>query len=107
MRAYDCDPWLHIEFFSQVLTPDPPKVKEGESKSYGFNPGSVSYTQTWRSDPAGPLLPAFAYLRVLEQTGLPFKLAGQDVVGEKLMVEFLFRFLEPLYPDPCWTLAGF
>jgi len=84
LRAYDCDPWLHIEFFSQVLTPDPPKVKVGATKSYGFDPGRVSHRQTWRSDLVGPILPAFAYLRLLEQTGMPFKLAGQDVVGEKL-----------------------
>lgn len=101
LRSYDCDPWLHIEFFNQVLTPEPPELKIGEQKIYRFDPGKTKHTHNWKADHLGPSLPALAYLRLLEQTGLPFKLAGQDVVAHKLAnaLRWLSCFCD--YWSPC------
>jgi hypothetical protein len=84
LKAYDCDPWTYIKYFEAVLSAAPPRPPSPEEEVLSFDPGEVIVSRNFGGDPIGPILPAFAYIRLYEQAGLPMRLRMVDTRGETL-----------------------
>ncbi len=75
LKAFDCDPWSHIRYFDEILSAVPPDQRT-ESLTRGFDPGEFTVSRKLGSDNIGPLLPAFACVRLFEQAGVAIRLRG-------------------------------
>lgn len=102
LAGYNCDPWIEFEKFkASVSIPKPQKQPEFEIKQ-GFDFGIIHNTHHFASEPViAKVLPAFAFLKMTENVGLPL------VCGR------LFRFEEEMaYAadwiekyDPMWSMS--
>ena len=84
LKAWDCDPWTHIEYFDKVLSGEPPVPKKEKQIVYEFDPGHrrVIYSLIGRTD--ARWLPAFSYVRLFEQVGIPMRLPHVNTTGDSL-----------------------
>jgi hypothetical protein len=82
LKAWDCDPWQHTEYFGEALSAVRPELPKAVRKLYGFDPGSVTISRVLSSDVVGPLLPAFACIRLFELTGLPMRLRNVGIAPQ-------------------------
>ncbi len=86
LRAWDCDPWITKGFFNDVLDSPSPSLKQsGKTVVRNFDAGEQQIFIHWSSDQLDSYLPAFAYLRLFEQIGMPMRLPlvniGGDILG--------------------------
>ena len=84
LRLWDCDPWDYKAFFDTVLSSTAPKLPKLEERIRGFDPGTATVSRTFAWDLIGPLLPAFACIRLYEQVGLPVCMPMVNVSGDTL-----------------------
>lgn len=78
LKAWDCDPWPLMEYFATVLSEDPPALRRETQVVRDFDPGYRTVTGfLFGGDHIGPRLPAFAYIRLYEQAGIPIRFAGE------------------------------
>jgi len=84
LKAWDCSPWPHKEYFDEVLAATPPKRQKAEQKIRGFDPGKVTLSRHLGGDHIGPYLPAFACIRHYEQVGIPMRLRFINIAGDAL-----------------------
>ena len=84
LKASDCSPWPHKEYFDEVLKASPPKREKVQQRIYDFDPGQVTLSRNWGSDYIGSYLPAFAYIRHFERVGIPMRLRLINVSGDTL-----------------------
>ena len=78
LKAWDCDPWPLMEYFATVLSEDPPAPRRETQVDHGFDPGHRTVTRFWDGNSLIELrLPAFAYIRLYEQAGIPIRFAGE------------------------------
>ena len=84
LRLWDCDPWDYRAFFDTVLSSTAPKLPKLKERIRGFDPGTVTVSRKFAWDLIGPLLPAFACIRLFEQVGVPVCLPMVNVSGNTL-----------------------
>lgn len=84
LKACDCDPWPHKEYFDEVLSGLPPIPLKEVQEVRGFDPGQVTVSRHWGSDSIGPYLPGFACIRLYEQAGIPMRLPILNIAGDAL-----------------------
>lgn len=84
LKVWDCSPWPHKEYFNEALSASLPSPQREEQKVQSFDPGQVTVSRHWSGDFISPYLPAFAYIRLYEQTGIPMRLPILDIAGETL-----------------------
>ena len=84
LKASDCSPWTYKEYFDEALSSSPPKRQKVSCEIRGFDPGQVTLSTHWGVDDVKPYLPAFSYIRLHEQVGIPARLRLLDVGGECL-----------------------
>lgn len=84
LKAWDCSPWTHKEYFDEVLSGSPPKPQKETQEVRGFDPGQVSVRVHWSGDDIRPYLPGFACIRLYEQAGIPMRLSMLNIAGDEL-----------------------
>ncbi|RYZ91649.1 MAG: hypothetical protein EOP06_06480 [Proteobacteria bacterium] len=82
MKAWDCDPWSTRDYFIEALSSSSPNpLKNGRTVVKGFDPGSHSVSHQWVSDSVELMMPAFGYIRLFEQVGIPLRLPRVNIGG--------------------------
>ena len=71
LRSLDCDPWMHTEHFDKVLTEKPPVPQKTQEIVPGFDLDHYSIRHSIIDESNTKWLPAFSYLRMHEQVGIP------------------------------------
>ena len=78
LKAWDCDPWPLMKYFAMVLSEDPPAPRREIQVGHGFDPGHRTVTGLlFGGNHIELRLPAFAYIRLYEQAGIPIRFAGE------------------------------
>ena len=85
LRAMECDPWGVHEYFSRVLEREPPKPARNVQSWPAFDPGRTHVVHHWGRGGIDPWLPGFAYLRWLEEVGIPARRGGLLAVPKELV----------------------
>ena len=80
LKAWDCDPWSPMEYFDRVLATEPNFPRKEKQVRYGFDPGRLEVSYSLFGMPDTRWLPAFSYLRLYEQVGLPLRFST-DTLG--------------------------
>jgi hypothetical protein len=70
---YKCDPWGELKSFESILKAENPKTKQIEEK-YGFGIGQITKTHHLSKNTTYTA-ESYMFLRYMEETGIPFKLA--------------------------------
>ena len=89
LKAWDCDPWAHIEYFDKILSGEPPVPKREKQVVHGFDPGHRNVSYSLFGGPNTGWLPAFSFLRLYEQVGIPLRFSGDTL---KNACEWLLPF---------------
>ena len=84
LKAWDCDPRSTKDYFDEALSGPPPTPRSGKIIVRGFDAGERMISHHWSGDHIGPWLPAFAYIRLFEQVGIPLRLPQLNISGEAL-----------------------
>jgi hypothetical protein len=84
LKAWDCSPWPHKEYFDNALSVPPPPFQSDEREVRGFDPGKVSVSLRFGGDNIAPFLPGFACIRFYEQVGVPMRLRLVNIAGDNL-----------------------
>lgn len=84
LKAWDCNPWHLKRYFEEVLSEDPPVPKKEKQIIRGFDPWQSTVTHNLGGNDIGPWLPAFACVRLYEQTGIPMRLSHVNIWGDAL-----------------------
>ena len=84
LKLWDCDPWDYKAFFDTVLASTVPKLPKLEETNWGFDYGTATVSRKFGWDLIGPLLPAYACIRLYEQAGIPVCLPMVNVSGNTL-----------------------
>jgi len=80
LKAWDCDPGLLMEYFATVLSEDPPAPRRETQVGHGFDPGHRTVTGLlFGGNHIEPRLPAFAYIRLYEQAGIPIRFVEEEL----------------------------
>lgn len=86
LETYQCNPFFEMETLSLIVDRPPPTPKPEKEIKRGFEPGYRSVSYHWSSLPSiYNFLPAFAFLRIFEEGGLPIK-CGRVVNFSKVLV---------------------
>lgn len=75
LETFRCSPDLELEYLSDKISGSPPKPKPPSEQRLGFYPGTTSTTYNFNNpeDFLYSIFPAFNYLRILEEGGIPVK----------------------------------
>lgn len=85
LKAWDCSPLPVVAYFQNVLTDSPPARPERHKIVHDFDPGRITETYTLGdADTVAPWLPAFAYIRLFEQVGMPIRISGRNIIDRTL-----------------------
>jgi hypothetical protein len=84
LKAWDCSPWTHKEYFDEVLSAPPPKPQKDRQEVRGFDPGEVTVSLHFGGDQIDRYLPGFACIRLYEQAGIPMRLPVLNITGDEL-----------------------
>ncbi len=71
LKAWDSDPWSHLEYFNRVLSGEPPATQRIKHIVPGFDVGHYSVKYSLSAGSNTKWLPAFSYLRLHEMVGIP------------------------------------
>ena len=85
LRVNDCDPWTVHDYFSSVLERERPTPPRPVRRWSAFDPGQRHVVRSWGGGEIGPWLPAFGYLRWLEDVGIPSRTGGLLAVPQGLV----------------------
>ena len=80
LKVWDCDPWSTMEYFDMVLAAEPNFPRKEKQITYGFDPGRLEVRYSLFGAPDTRWLPAFSFLRLYEQVGLPLRFST-DTLG--------------------------
>ena len=84
LNAWYCDPRPYLRCFEDALSANPPQAQVPREQVRGFDPGQVSVTIRFSTGDPTPYLPSFAFIRVLEQVGIPVRLPWFNTTGRIL-----------------------
>lgn len=95
LRAVECDPWGVEEYFSRVMERKPPTQPRNVRSWSAFDPGRRHVVRSLDGGGIGPWLPAFAYLRWLEEVGAPARSGGLSAAPSGLVAAC--RWVAPFF----------
>ena len=95
LRAVECDPWGVDEYFSRVMERKPPTQPRNVRSWSAFDPGRRHVVRSLGGGGIGPWLPAFAYLRWLEEVGVPARSGGLSAAPNGLVAAC--RWVAPFF----------
>ena len=95
LKAWDCDPWSIMEYFDKVLLAEPVFPKKGKQIIYGFDPGHRSFRYSLFGGPDTRWLPAFSYLRLHEQVGIPLRFSSDTLQNASKWLAPFVEFWSP------------
>ena len=84
LKAWDCSPWPHQDYFDEVLKGPAPELTKERQEVHGFDPGEVRTSVHWQDDIVRPFLPAFALIRLHEVVGVPMRVRHFNINGDTL-----------------------
>ena len=84
LKAWDCNPWHLKRYFEEVLSKDPPVPKKEKQIVRSFDLWHSTVTHHLGGNGIGPWFPAFAYVRLYEQVGMPMRLPFLNISGDAL-----------------------
>jgi SIR2-like domain len=103
LEAFRCDPAIEMEALKQILEREPPSLTPTREQQGGFDYGIVTTTYHYGSEPdIYSVLPAFNFLRMLENTGIPLRCGD--------VIPFISgmrpaRWIRPY--NPLWSMTTF
>lgn len=102
LARFNCDPWIELEKFkANVSIPKPQKQPEFEIKQ-SFDLGVIHNTHYLASEPViAKVLPAFAFLKMTENVGLPL-VCGRVFRFEE-EISYAADWIENY--DPIWSMS--
>ena len=77
LKAWDSDPWSHIEYFRRVLSSEPPSAKKAERIVPGFDIGHYTVSRSLVDTPDIRRLSASSFLRLHEVVGIPLQFSNE------------------------------
>ena len=85
LKEWDCSPLPLLAYFRNVISDTPPAKTEPYKIVPDFDPGRRRETYALGGgDTVEPWLPAFAYIRLLEQVGIPIRMRHWNITGDTL-----------------------
>ena len=96
LSSFDCSPWQIMDEFRESLSGPKPLHESSAEIRTGFDPGSRSVTHRFANS-AHAFLPAFAFVRLYEQAGIPIKTGLYNVDNNllKTACEWIVHFILP------------
>jgi hypothetical protein len=75
LETFRCSPDLELEYLSDKISGSPPKPKPPSEQKLGFYPGTITtyYYGNNYEEFMNSVFPAFNYLRILEEGGIPVR----------------------------------
>lgn len=95
LKAWDCDPWTHQEYFRRILATKPSAAKPAMQLIPQFDIGAYSIRHSLFGESNTDWLPAYSYIRVHERAGIPLRFLGDTV---KEVANWLFPVFERWSP---------
>ena len=89
LGTLNCDPWEITEHFDNVLAANPPAPSNGKGIPTGFDPDDHRISYSMVNEPDTKWLPAYSYLRMIEQVAIPPSLLRDTL---RNAAEWLSRF---------------
>jgi len=101
LAKYNCDPWIEIEKFKASVSIPKPRRPPAFEKKHAFDPGIITTTHHLSSEPdIVKILPAFAFLKMLDTVGLP--IISGHVIRFNEEVTYAAEWIETY--DPVWAI---
>ena len=85
LRVRECDPWAVHDYYSGVLACERPSQPRNVRSWSAFDPGQRHVVRSLGGGGIDPWLPAFGYLRWLEEVGIPARTGGLSAVPQGLV----------------------
>jgi len=102
LARYNCDPWIELEKFRASVSVPKPRKQPAFEKKHAFDPGIITTTHHMGSEPdIVKILPAFAFLKMIENVGLPI-ISGR-VFRFNEEITYAAEWIE-IY-DPVWAIT--
>ena len=95
LKAWDCDPWSIMEYFDKVLLTEPVFPKKEKQVIHSFDPGRLTVKSSLFGGPDTRWLPAFSYLRLHEQVGIPLRFSGNTLINASKWLAPFVEFWSP------------
>ena len=95
LKAWDCDPWSIMEYFDKVLLAEPVFPKKEKQVVDSFDPGRRSVRSSLFKVPDTRWLPAFSYMRLHEQVGIPLRFSGDTLINASIWLAPFVEFWSP------------
>ena len=104
LERYGCDPWAEIENLKGTVVGRPPPLRQLRQETVpAFDPGRETKNTNLPSGfEIGPILPAFALLRMIEEGPLPPRIGNVNLFPETLLTAA--RWAEP--HEPAWSFTA-
>jgi len=71
LASYRCNPWEELEFFELRLNQPVPLPKPEFTEKPSFHPGEYTRSRSFLSDAPDRLIPAYQYMRLVEEATFP------------------------------------
>ena len=95
LKAWDCDPWSIMEYFDKVLLAEPVFPKKDRQIIHSFDPGRLTVKSSLFGEPDTRWLPAFSYLRLHEQVGIPLRFSNDTLKNASKWLAPFVEFWSP------------
>ena len=95
LKAWDCDPRSIMEYFDKVLLAEPAFPKKEKQVIHGFDPGHRKVRYSLFGGPDTRWLPAFSYLRLHEQIGIPLRFSNDTLKNASKWLAPFIEFWSP------------
>ena len=95
LKAWDCDPRSIMEYFDKVLLAEPAFPKKEKQVIHGFDPGHRKVRYSLFGGPDTRWLPAFSYLRLHEQVGIPLRFSNDTLKNASKWLAPFIEFWSP------------
>lgn len=103
LGLYRCNPWNEIENLAAIVDRPSPKAKPAKEVKQGFEPGKVNISYNFSSSLSlANIRPAFEFLRIFEEGGIPVKCGIVNVYGNAVFSSA--RWILPY--APLWALSS-
>lgn len=95
LKAWDCDPWSIMEYFDKVLLAEPVFPEKEKQVIHSFDPGRLTVKSSLFGGLDTRWLPAFSYLRLHEQVGIPLRFSGDTLINASKWLAPFVEFWSP------------
>ena len=96
LKAWDCDPWRHQEYFGRILASNPPATRPAEEFIPDFDIGTYHASYSLFGELNIEWLPAYSYLRLHERVGIPLRFSGDAIRNVAEWLSPIFERWSPM-----------